>query len=681
MPSLPRVAPRARAADPTAWGDAGLRVEVLAPDTAAPPDPAEASAQLWLGWEPRGVVLLVAVRGQRWTEWPQAKRAFVQTAIELLLRDPAQPTRSIQAVVSPGVAADQPTLRIAHWDHRRIDDQRSLPAITSTADRVRTPDGYVVELRMGLEAIGLTATAGTRVAACVHVNHGTSGEQRLRQVWTGAQPDHFHELTLVEAATAPPCTRTAWAQIVDDTQLGWGAVLEADQVGSVVTLVQRGRVLASLTTVPWEGRALAWGRGPAAVAAAQEPLTVQLGETVLARETLPDLPAQLQTRMIITVQHQPAQFLPLLAERRAYGLRGAFLTTTAVLPPITIATDEVRRLSGVTSVDLRFYDREGRQVTRAAEPGRYGAEVTVRWANGRHTLARQTVLRLPPEWAAAPEHRWRRLVALAGWGGCPWWPPGVPGLGARLLDAVAQDSEAVRFLAAVIEEPDDARLRPDWQDRQWWQTMRTRRDGRAPRYDWHAFLPRHYDPARTKPYPAVLFLHGGGGDYGPREQRGPGDLLRHAQAHPDFPFVGFDLIAEDWWDSTMLAATREEILRTHHVDPDRVLLMGFSMGGYGTWQALLDTPGLYAAGVPIGGGPGQPWEAHRCVGTPIWVFNGTADEVTTCAQAEGMVEAVRAAGGTVRNTVQPDLGHGESLAQALATPELWAWLAEQRLQR
>ena len=107
--------------------------------------------------------------------------------------------------------------------------------------------------------------------------------------------------------------------------------------------------------------------------------------------------------------------------------------------------------------------------------------------------------------------------------------------------------------------------------------------------------------------------------------------------------------------------------------------MGFSMGGFGTWQTIVDHPDRFAAAVPLAGGPGQPAEAARCARMPIWSFNGDMDEATTTAEARSMVRALEAVGGRPRFTTFPEVEHGPTMTRAWDMPELWTWLAEQRL--
>jgi predicted peptidase len=49
-----------------------------------------------------------------------------------------------------------------------------------------------------------------------------------------------------------------------------------------------------------------------------------------------------------------------------------------------------------------------------------------------------------------------------------------------------------------------------------------------------------------------------------------------------------------------------------------------SMGGYGTWEALMRQPQRWAAAVPICGG-GDPARVEAYKDIPIWVWHGAND--------------------------------------------------------
>jgi predicted peptidase len=83
-------------------------------------------------------------------------------------------------------------------------------------------------------------------------------------------------------------------------------------------------------------------------------------------------------------------------------------------------------------------------------------------------------------------------------------------------------------------------------------------------------------------------------------------------------------------------------------------------------------PERFAAVVPICGG-GDPADAARLKGVPVWAFHGAKDPTVPLRQSEEMVTAVKAAGGDARLTVYPDAGH-DSWSAAYATDPLYTWL-------
>ena len=116
------------------------------------------------------------------------------------------------------------------------------------------------------------------------------------------------------------------------------------------------------------------------------------------------------------------------------------------------------------------------------------------------------------------------------------------------------------------------------------------------------------------------------------------------------------------------------------IDADRVYLMGFSLGGAGTWDILMRHPGVFAAGVPITG-VGDVTRMDLLVNTAIWAFHGELDEVSPAENGRLMYEAMKKAGVKARYTEYKGVGHG-SVGPALDEPELFRWLfAQRRLQQ
>ena len=95
------------------------------------------------------------------------------------------------------------------------------------------------------------------------------------------------------------------------------------------------------------------------------------------------------------------------------------------------------------------------------------------------------------------------------------------------------------------------------------------------------------------------------------------------------------------------------IARKYRVDPERIYITGLSMGGFGTWNTIMDYPDLFAAAAPLCGGGDESMVA-RIKEVPVWNFHGARDQIVPIRESEDVVEALRQVGGRVRFTVYPN---------------------------
>jgi predicted peptidase len=190
------------------------------------------------------------------------------------------------------------------------------------------------------------------------------------------------------------------------------------------------------------------------------------------------------------------------------------------------------------------------------------------------------------------------------------------------------------------------------------------------------YLPKDYDS--KKAWPLVLFLHGAGergNNLNMVKKHGPPKLVAQGKEFP-FILVSPQCPAGHWWEPVELSALLDEIVEKQKVDKDRVYVTGLSMGGFGTWSLAAHSPKRFAAIVPICGG-GEPIMAMLLPHVPAWVFHGAKDPVVPVARGEAMVNALKAAGGTVKFTVYPDALH-DSWSETYNNPKLYEWLLEQK---
>jgi len=192
------------------------------------------------------------------------------------------------------------------------------------------------------------------------------------------------------------------------------------------------------------------------------------------------------------------------------------------------------------------------------------------------------------------------------------------------------------------------------------------------------FLPEGYGKG-DKTWPLILFLHGAGecgNDLAKVKIHGPPKIV---ETKKDFPFIVVSPQSPSRrvaWNPDALNVLLDNIISHYKVDRDRIYLTGLSMGGYGTWALAGTSPERFAAIVPICGG-GDPADARRLKDLPTWVFHGAKDDAVPLARSEEMVKALREAGGNVKFTVYPEVGH-DSWTETYNNPKLYEWLLQQK---
>jgi predicted peptidase len=194
------------------------------------------------------------------------------------------------------------------------------------------------------------------------------------------------------------------------------------------------------------------------------------------------------------------------------------------------------------------------------------------------------------------------------------------------------------------------------------------------------YVPKDY--TRSKAWPVILFLHGAGerGDDGLKQSEvGIGAAIRMGSDR--FPaLVVMPQCKPDkrWADEMVDYALNalDQTLKHYSVDKNRLYLTGLSLGGFGSWTIATAHPDMFAAVVPICGGGDPEQAAQKLKDEPIWVFHGGADPVVSVDQAHRMVDALKAAGSSIKYTEYPDVGHN-SWDKAYAETELTDWLFAQ----
>lgn len=181
---------------------------------------------------------------------------------------------------------------------------------------------------------------------------------------------------------------------------------------------------------------------------------------------------------------------------------------------------------------------------------------------------------------------------------------------------------------------------------------------------------RYYSPddySDEYAYPVVLFLHGAG-ERGTDNEAPLIHVLQDWFNDVESPIYQSIIIVpqcpegEQWvntpWEQgsydsdavgesnaiTEALSILNQICEEDSVNLDRIYVVGLSMGGYGTWNLLMNHSDIFASGMPICGGA-DPSKADILKDIPIYTFHGDRDSVVPVAGTREVVEAIRNAGG------------------------------------
>ncbi len=207
----------------------------------------------------------------------------------------------------------------------------------------------------------------------------------------------------------------------------------------------------------------------------------------------------------------------------------------------------------------------------------------------------------------------------------------------------------------------------------------------AETYDYLIRFPPGYTDF-SGPRPLLVFLHGAGEAGLDVKQVGRVDPFHYAAgklSRKDFPFIVLSPVVPQerhGWDPVEVKAMIDDFLRHSgrlKVDPNRIYLTGFSMGGFGTFETAGEYPDFFAAAAPLAGG-GNPNNGERYISLPIRAYHGDADESVPYHYSVEMIKAIKDAGNQDAGLVTlPGAGH-QICSDVYSKPEIYRWFLKRR---
>ena len=214
---------------------------------------------------------------------------------------------------------------------------------------------------------------------------------------------------------------------------------------------------------------------------------------------------------------------------------------------------------------------------------------------------------------------------------------------------------------------------------------------------YRIYVPFNYDPA--KQYPLLLSLHGASerGNDNVRQLSLINLALDNKALEVDEAIIIYPQCPVDnkWVDTSWAVGSYsldampesnelkavlellEEIKKTYSVDENRQYVIGLSMGGYGTWNLLMNHPDMFAGAVPMCSG-GDPTKASVIKDIPIWAVHGALDSTVPVEGSRLMANALQAAGAKdFHYTEIPNANH-DVWTYTFSNTEIFLWLFSQQ---
>lgn len=195
---------------------------------------------------------------------------------------------------------------------------------------------------------------------------------------------------------------------------------------------------------------------------------------------------------------------------------------------------------------------------------------------------------------------------------------------------------------------------------------------------------------RGRVWPMVVYLHGASasGQKTMEELRGDGINYAIANGIADVPAIVVSPLEGGWGhDEAFIDAVIKDAQSKYLIDPTRISLSGFSMGGYGAYAMAAAFPHRFSAVMPAGGAfsglfSSPPLSEYgsgfrMLKDTPFRVFNGVADEVVRVSDGDLVVNLLREFEVPVDYRRIPGADHIGTTNYAFTTENL-TWLASQR---
>ena len=195
--------------------------------------------------------------------------------------------------------------------------------------------------------------------------------------------------------------------------------------------------------------------------------------------------------------------------------------------------------------------------------------------------------------------------------------------------------------------------------------------------DYYTFIPEN----AVKNMPLIIFLHGDG-EIGRINALQNIALIENARDYygESYPFIAIApcRVQKSWCTGSLpnvLLSLIDETVQMYEIDPEHIIISGFSSGAMGTWYMITNHTDYFSAAVPVSCPNEYPIIYDNIKNVPIWGFVGEKEEYYTIKMSE-IINWTSQIGGDARLTVVEDMSHA-GMDKAAFTQEVVEWMIAQ----
>jgi hypothetical protein len=520
--------------DASEWNGRGTVLSGLVFED-APPERAFPPAEIRLGWNENGLVVLVEVQDEPPYDVDRAEQ-WKGDGVELFWGAEDARRNRVQTIAVPN--DDKPEGWLAVVDHRMLGLEADM--IVVVCEPAITEDGYRFEFLLPFKPVRVEPKEGEIVRFQVRLNDRKVGEERQQMWFFPAYASHsdgklMHRLRLTQSKSEHVAAGIRWDETDLESLAGeiWG---QQSLAGNTVALVNERGELFSRKLIPRGGRAYAEVELPAPEpGSTYGPIKLLSGSQKLADVYLPDLNEERRERL---------------------GKVEIELADNVLKPgdrPEVSAQSKARfeAIAGRSNFRYRVFDESGQEAGRLPKKG-------------------SATVRLSIESGLGEETRWFPVYVSNN-------------------SEPASDEEAVIALSGESMN----QRRPEWMPPEQFANLQNERllhrakrsAGDRQDLPMAIYLPRQDQKPPLGGWPLLLYLH-------PEFEREPEDLAilkreqivrTYEEGLPRFVLAVPILPNDEDWSTPRVEELIETLLERLPIDPGRVWLTGSSAGGSACW--------------------------------------------------------------------------------------------------